>query len=127
MRKKTLNYIFLCFVSLFIFSCNPRTGDSTKIDIAAFDSCLNDCANKEKACWDEYDRCKGQAATEEQAALNTCSHLPPPNVFECRSQAVSNYRDKVDQCEKKLRACLEELKNCRKGCGDQYTKLPDTR
>jgi hypothetical protein len=128
MRKKSFNLIFLCLTALFISSCNNQhPNDKTKDAIVAFDNCSRDCDNKEKMCWDEYDKCKGQAATEEQTALDICSHLLKANQFECKSQAISNYRDKVEQCERKLRICLGEIRNCREACGNQLRKLPDTK
>jgi hypothetical protein len=123
-----LNFIFFCALGLFISSCNnSQSGNLTAAQIATFDSCLNDCAAKEQACWDEFNKCKGIAATEEQAALATCSHLPPNNQAECKNEAITAYIKKVEQCEENLKLCLGQLSKCREACGEQFRKLPDTQ
>jgi hypothetical protein len=126
MKKASLNLIFICLTTLFIFSCkNSSPVDKTKSALTDYKNCLKDCDQKEKVCWDEFDKCKGQAASEEQTALTICSHVPPANQAECKNKAVSDYRDKIEQCERKLRICLGEIRKCRDACGS--TKLPDTQ
>jgi hypothetical protein len=114
--------------SIYLLSCNnQQPAGNTAFSPVEINKCLLNCAAKEIACWDEYDKCKGRAKAEEQAALNTCSHLPKQNQSECKSDALSDYLEKLEQCEKNLRACLGQLKNCRADCSGQWTKLPDTK
>jgi hypothetical protein len=128
MKKKLSTLIIIFLTSLFIFSCNnSQSSDKLKNAVANFRNCSADCDNREKACWDEYNKCMGQAATEEQTALNICSHVPPANRAECRSEAVSAYAGKLEVCQRNLKACLAEVRKCREKCGEELSVPPDTR
>jgi hypothetical protein len=122
---KSAAVVFALF-SISFFSCNNSKTDSNKPEVVSINNCLLDCAAKEKLCWDEFDKCKGKAAAEEQTALNICSHVPPANKWECKGNAISAYRDKVEQCERNLRTCLAQLTKCRAAC-NQLVKQPDTQ
>ena len=132
MKKLSIKSLtgLLLFCSISFFSCDnakPYPNNNEKFEIATLNSCLLNCAAKEKICWDEYDKCKGKAAAEEQTALNICNHVTSANQWECKGKALSEYRNKVEQCERNLRACLAELSNCRAACTNQLTKEPDTK
>ena len=112
--------LLLC--SICFFSCNNSHPESkAKFDTVTVNGCLLNCATKEKACWDEYEKCKSDAIVERNAAMNTCTHLPPANQRECKNEALSEYIAKLDQCEKKLKACLTIFASCRDACINQFT------
>ncbi len=124
MKKKSIKsmaaLLIICCITF--FSCNnSQSGSKAKLNIAKLNSCLSDCAAKEKACWDEYEKCKSKAYAEEQTALNVCNHLPPANQWVCKSKAVGDCRAKIEQCERNLKACLGSLSSCREACVSQLS------
>jgi len=129
MKKKSLNLIFVFLTALFIISCkNSQSYDKLKNAVVNLNNCTRDCDKREAACWDEYNKCVGQASTEEQTALSRCAiHVPPENRIECKNQAISDFLSKKEECQKKLKSCLDEIRKCREACGNQYSLPPDTR
>lgn len=114
--------------SLAFFSCNnEKSNHGQGPETPTIDSCLLNSAVKEKACWDEYDKCISQVESQKERASQTCLTQPEPQRTICLNKVLLEYASQFKHCNDNLRTCLTESQNYRKACLSGITKQPDTK